>query len=173
MTDARRVTAGKQNQASHGTSERRSPEEIASASSKLTTEPFELPARSHPRRAAARPRSPGDQRPADTSMGVRHSRLLRADHQRLLVHALQLPIGELGFTPPWDVSVAGPDAATAAPAPIPRNIGRTPLPLAKARGLIQPATVAGDYAAITVSYRRLYATVLPTTCTRRSSSTPA
>src|ERR1700690_282296 len=25
----------------------------------------------------------------------------RADHQRLLVHVLQLPVEELGFTPPW------------------------------------------------------------------------
>jgi hypothetical protein len=85
----------------------------------------------------------------------------RADHQRLLVHVLQLPIEELGFTPPWDVSTAGPGAAAAAQAPMPRNPGRTPLPLAKSRGVIQPSTVAGDYAAITVSYRRLYTSVLP------------
>src|ERR1700759_5114865 len=38
----------------------------------------------------------------------------RADHQRLLVHVLQLPIEELGFTPPWEVSTGGPDAAAAA-----------------------------------------------------------
>jgi hypothetical protein len=37
-----------------------------------------------------------------------------------------------------------------------------PLPLANSRGVIQPSTVAGDYAAITVSYRRLYTSVLPT-----------
>jgi hypothetical protein len=86
----------------------------------------------------------------------------RADHQRLLVHVLQLPIEELGFTPPWDVSTAGPSAAAAAQAPMPRNASRTPLPLAKSRGVIQPSTVAGDYAAITVSYRRLYTSVLPT-----------
>ena len=86
----------------------------------------------------------------------------RADHQRLLVHVLQLPIEELGFTPPWDVSVAGPDAAAAAQAPMPRNSGRTALPLARSRGIIQPSTVAGDYAAVTVSYRRMYASVLPT-----------
>ena len=86
----------------------------------------------------------------------------RADHQRLLVHVLQLPIEELGFTPPWDVSAAGPSAAAAAQAPIPRNPSRTPLPLARSRGVIQPSTVAGDYAAITVSYRRLYTSVLPT-----------
>jgi hypothetical protein len=86
----------------------------------------------------------------------------RADHQRLLVHVLQLPIEELGFTPPWDVSTAGPGAAAAAQAPMPRNPSRTPLPLARSRGVIQPSTVAGDYAAITVSYRRLYTSVLPT-----------
>ena len=86
----------------------------------------------------------------------------RADHQRLLIHVLQLPIEELGFTPPWDVSTAGPGAAAAAQAPMPRNPSRTPLPLAKSRGVIQPSTVAGDYAAITVSYRRLYTSVLPT-----------
>ena len=86
----------------------------------------------------------------------------RADHQRLLVHVLQLPIEELGFTPPWDVSTAGPGAAAAAQAPMSRNPSRTPLPLAKSRGVIQPSTVAGDYAAITVSYRRLYTSVLPT-----------
>jgi hypothetical protein len=85
----------------------------------------------------------------------------RADHQRLLVHVLQLPIEELGFTPPWDVSTAGPSAAAAAQAPMPRNPSRAPLPLAKSRGVIQPSSVAGDYAAITVSYRRLYTSVLP------------
>ena len=85
----------------------------------------------------------------------------RADHQRLLVHVLQLPIEELGFTPPWDVSTGGPGAAAAAQAPMFRNPSRTPLPLAKSRGVIQPSTVAGDYAAITGSYRRLYTSVLP------------
>jgi hypothetical protein len=86
----------------------------------------------------------------------------RADHQRLLIHVLQLPIEELGFTPPWDVSTAGPGAAAAAQASMPRNTSHAPFPMAKARGVIQPSTVAGDYAAITVSYRRLYTSVLPT-----------
>ena len=86
----------------------------------------------------------------------------RADHQRLLIHVLQLPIEELGFTPPWDVSTAGPGAAATARAPMTKNISQTSLPLAKSRGVIQPSTVAGDYAAITVSYRRLYTSVLPT-----------
>ena len=86
----------------------------------------------------------------------------RADHQRLLVHVLQLPIEELGFTPPWDLSTADPDLATAAQAPMPTNTSHAPFALAKVRGVIQPSTVAGDYAAITVSYRRLYPSVLPT-----------
>jgi hypothetical protein len=87
----------------------------------------------------------------------------RADHQRLLVQVLQLPVGDLGFTAPWEVSVAGPDAAAAAQRPQPvRNSGRTPLPLSKARRVVQPSTVGSDYAAITAAYRRLYANVLPT-----------
>ena len=87
----------------------------------------------------------------------------RADHQRLLVHVLQLPIEDLGFTPPWEVSVAGPDAATAARRPQPpRHGAQAVLPVSKARGVIQPSTVASDYAAITAAYRRLYASVLPT-----------
>ena len=87
----------------------------------------------------------------------------RADHQRLLVQVLQLPIEDLGFTPPWEVSVAGPDAAAAARRPQPPRPGtNAALPLSKARGVIQPSAVASDYAAITAAYRRLYASVLPT-----------
>jgi hypothetical protein len=87
----------------------------------------------------------------------------RADHQRLLVQVLQLPIEDLGFTPPWDVSPSGHNAAAAAEhAQLSRNSARTALPLSKARGVIQPATVGGDYATITAAYRRLYTDVLPT-----------
>src|SRR5271166_2710145 len=87
----------------------------------------------------------------------------RADHQRLLVHVLQLPIEDLGFTPPWEVSVAGPDAAAAARRVQPaRPSGRAALPLPKDRGVIQPSTVVNDYAAITAAYRRLYTHVEPT-----------
>ena len=87
----------------------------------------------------------------------------RADHQRLLVQVLQLPIEDLGFTPPWEVSVAGPEAAAAARRPQPpRPSTDAALPLSKARGVIQPSAVASDYAAITAAYRRLYASVLPT-----------
>src|SRR5262249_1152299 len=61
----------------------------------------------------------------------------RADHQRLLVHVLQLPVEDLGFTPPWDVSVSGPDAAAAARHPMPARHGdRTALPLSKGRNFI-------------------------------------
>ena len=87
----------------------------------------------------------------------------RADHQRLLVHVLQLPVEDLGFTPPWEVSVAGPDAAVAARHPQPaRHGGQAALALSKARGVIQPSIVASDYAAITAAYRRLYSHVEPT-----------
>ena len=87
----------------------------------------------------------------------------RADHQRLLVHVLQLPIEDLGFTPPWDVSVSGPDAAAAARHPAPARHGdRAALPLSRARNVIQPSAVASDYAAITAAYRRLYTHVEPT-----------
>jgi hypothetical protein len=87
----------------------------------------------------------------------------RADHQRLLVHLLQLPVEDLGFTPPWEVSVSGPDAAAAARHPMPaRHGGQAALPLSRDRGVIQPSTVASDYAAITAAYRRLYTDVEPT-----------
>ena len=87
----------------------------------------------------------------------------RADHQRLLVQVLQLPIEDLGFTPPWEVSVSGPDAAAAARRPLPaRHGGQATLPLSRDRGVIQPSTVAGDYAGITAAYRRLYTHVEPT-----------
>ena len=44
----------------------------------------------------------------------------------------------------------------------PATTQRHALPVSKARGVIQPSTVASDYAAITAAYRRLYASVLPT-----------
>jgi hypothetical protein len=79
------------------------------------------------------------------------------------VHVLQLPVEDLGFTPPWEVSVAGPEPAAAARRPVPaRHSGQTALPLPRDRGVIQPSTVAGDYAAITTAYRRLYIDVEPT-----------
>jgi tetratricopeptide (TPR) repeat protein len=84
----------------------------------------------------------------------------RADHQRLLVHVLHLPVDQLGFTPPWEVASSGPAAAAAAHE-ISLNASTAALPVPTSDGMIQPATVASDYAAITAAYRRLYASVQP------------
>lgn len=86
----------------------------------------------------------------------------RADHQKVLVHVLQLPVEELGFTPPWDAPVTGSDAASAAAHQQARRGGTASLPLPRTGGMIQPSTVAGDYVAITTAYRRLYDSVQPT-----------
>jgi tetratricopeptide (TPR) repeat protein len=85
----------------------------------------------------------------------------RADHQKLLVHVLHMPVEQLGFTPPWEVATSGPDAAAAATHQPSRNASTVPLPMPTSGGMIQPPTVAGDYAAITAAYRRLYASVQP------------
>jgi tetratricopeptide (TPR) repeat protein len=85
----------------------------------------------------------------------------RADHQKLLVHVLHLPVEQLGFTPPWDVTSSGPAAAEAAAHDVSRNASTAALPVPTSGGMIQPATVASDYVAITASYRRLYASVQP------------
>ncbi len=85
----------------------------------------------------------------------------RADHQRLLVHVLHLPVEQLGFTPPWDVTSSGSAAAAAAAHEMPLNANPAPLPVPTSDGMIQPPTVASDYAAITAAYRRLYASVQP------------
>jgi hypothetical protein len=83
----------------------------------------------------------------------------QADYQRLLVHVLQLPVEELGFTPPWESS-ARPSATT--PHSSPGRIGRgAAAPLPQASTALQPSTVGGDYAAVTVAYRRLYWSVQP------------
>lgn len=86
----------------------------------------------------------------------------RADHQKLLVHVLHLPVEQLGFTPPWDVPASGADAAAAAAHQAPRPANTPALPMPVNSGMLQPATVASDYAAITAAYRRLYASVQPT-----------
>src|ERR1700759_5530486 len=73
-------------------------------------------------RAAPHPRPAPHPAPAPRETSPRQTRRWesasppwpRADHQRLLVHVFQLPIEELGFTPPWEVSTGGPDAAAAA-----------------------------------------------------------
>jgi tetratricopeptide (TPR) repeat protein len=80
----------------------------------------------------------------------------RADHQRLLVHTLQLPIEQLGFTPSWDTSTpdAGADTTVRSHAPI-----RLPLP--RAATSAQPPTIGADYTVITVAHRRMYWSVQP------------
>jgi hypothetical protein len=84
----------------------------------------------------------------------------RGDHQRLLVHVLQMPIEQLGFTPPWQSPPAesGPGTALMRPAPAPVPAG---LPLPQPTSAVQPPTIGADYAAITVSHRRLYWSVQP------------
>jgi hypothetical protein len=73
----------------------------------------------------------------------------RGDHQRLLVHVLQLPIEELGFTPPWQSPSTGAGQGEASkrhtPAPVPA----------------QPPTIGADFATVTMTHRRLYWSVQP------------
>lgn len=86
----------------------------------------------------------------------------RADHQRLLVHVLQMPIDQLGFTPPWDTPPTGtPAVPTAGPQPQGGQGSGATLPLPKAANSVQPPTIGADYAAITVAHRRLYWSVQP------------
>ncbi|MGL5826810.1 MAG: hypothetical protein ACRCYU_18665 [Nocardioides sp.] len=79
----------------------------------------------------------------------------RADYQKLLQRVLNSTVEELGFTPPWAV-----DGATATHSPRPRSSAE-PLPVVTSGDMVQPPTVSSDYATITSSYRRLYATVTP------------
>ncbi|SDT74468.1 hypothetical protein [Actinoplanes derwentensis] len=82
----------------------------------------------------------------------------RTEHQRLLVHVLQLPVERLGFTPPWEVreSTIGRGASAA-------QVGHTVLgsPLPQASKPVQPATIGADYSMITAAHRRMYSTVQP------------
>jgi len=86
----------------------------------------------------------------------------RADHQRLLVQLLKMPIEQLGFTPPWQPSDAmhAPGAAggplTPGPATIPPG-----LPIPQAAASLQPSTIGTDFTTITVAHRRMYWTVQP------------
>lgn len=80
-----------------------------------------------------------------------------ADYQRLLVHVLQLPIEELGFTPPWDSSA---QPSTSHPRTSQAGAGAA-APLPRVVTAVQPATIGADYSAITVAYRRLYWSVQP------------
>lgn len=87
----------------------------------------------------------------------------RTDHQRLLVHVLQLPIEQLGFTPPWETTAP----STAASGPPQRaqsrsTVTRAALPLPRATAGAQPPTIAADFTAVTVAHRRLYWSVQPT-----------
>jgi len=85
----------------------------------------------------------------------------RADHQKLLVHVLHLPIDQLGFTPPWDVPSSGSAAAAAAAHDQAASRRGSAVPVLTSGGMIQPPTVASDYAIITAAHRRLYASVQP------------
>jgi hypothetical protein len=70
----------------------------------------------------------------------------RADHQRVLVHVLQLPVDQLGFTPPWDSRTRNtPDTA---PRSDSTGVGAA-VPLPTAAVAVQPQTVGADYASIT------------------------
>jgi hypothetical protein len=84
----------------------------------------------------------------------------RADHQRLLVHVLQMPIDQLGFTPPWQGPdpAAGPTTPSAQATPVSVPAG---LPLPQPTTAVQPPTIGADYATITVAHRRLYWSVQP------------
>jgi transcriptional regulator with XRE-family HTH domain len=86
----------------------------------------------------------------------------RADYQRLLVHVLQRPISQLGFTPAVAVAANddGAPAATLRPVAHATPRLRTPLPRPVAAGT-QPATIGSDYAIVTQSHRRLYWSVTP------------
>lgn len=86
----------------------------------------------------------------------------RADHQRLLVHVLQLPIEQLGFSPPWDSpsSSIGSASSNSARLTPPQATGAT-LPLPSATAAVQPPTVGSDFAQINAALRRLYFSVQP------------
>ncbi|GAB2846189.1 hypothetical protein GCM10022221_51850 [Actinocorallia aurea] len=83
----------------------------------------------------------------------------RADHQRLLVHVLQRPVEDLGFTAPWSTEAAQPTSTRTTPHTAPAQ--GVPLPLPQASTGVQPSTAGSDYAAITTAHRRLYWTVQP------------
>lgn len=81
----------------------------------------------------------------------------RGDHQRLLVHVLQLPIEQLGFAPPWQT----PESAAAQSNPPRPATAFARLPLPRAETSVQPPTIGTDYATITTAHRRMYWTVQP------------
>jgi hypothetical protein len=81
-----------------------------------------------------------------------------ATHQRLLEHTLGQTMEQLGFTPPW-----GTGEAQSVPSRVPaqHNSGATPRPLPSPAAATKPASIGGDYAAITRAFRRLYWNVQP------------
>ncbi|MQY06480.1 tetratricopeptide repeat protein [Actinomadura macrotermitis] len=86
----------------------------------------------------------------------------RADHQRLLTHVLQLPMEQLGFTPPWSDQAAPATSGTMnPPTSTPIQVPGAALPLPKAAAAVQPPTVGADFAAINAAHRRLYFSVQP------------
>jgi hypothetical protein len=82
----------------------------------------------------------------------------RAEHQRLLVHVLQLPVERLGFTPHWQDE--RPGATSGLPASHGGHAEVGP-PLRQLSEPVQPPTIGADYTAITVAHRRMYSTVHP------------
>lgn len=86
----------------------------------------------------------------------------RADHQRLLVHLLQLPVEDLGFTPPWETADAPTPTRPSNPTPAaPNQATGATLPLPTAKAAVQPPTVGADFSAINGALRRLYFSVQP------------
>lgn len=86
----------------------------------------------------------------------------RADHQRLLVHLLQLPVEDLGFTPPWETADAPAPTRPSSPTPAaPSQATGATLPLPTANAAVQPPTVGADFSAINGALRRLYFSVQP------------
>ena len=84
--------------------------------------------------------------------------------QKALTRLLNLPIENLGFTPPWaeaDSATDGISRRTVA-LTVPLAVGAAALPLPAAGNLgRQPATVAADFTTVTAAHRRLYWTVQP------------
>lgn len=84
-----------------------------------------------------------------------------AHHQQLLTHVLGLGVEELGFVPPWaqqDDDRPPTDRPNDGATPRSR---RSPQRVASSAGRNQPATIAADFAAVTVAHRRMYWSVHP------------
>lgn len=84
------------------------------------------------------------------------------DHQAALEHLFGRPITELGFTPPW--ASASPEASRAEQRPaVTPGPTSGPFAMFPRRPLSDPlpGSIAGDYIAITATYRHMYWTVPP------------